>query len=138
MHVLNASAAVVCASPETQRDVFQRVQDELEHAGLPEIHTSFYLTSIYDHSIFEAFSKVVQKLIKQYGVLESLLNGFISVRTRESAGLRARLCRREPFCCSLRPVAARGGVLITACVQPTCAPARNRARGSKSRSCSML
>jgi len=63
---------------ETQRDVFQRVQDELEHAGLPEIHTSFYLTSIYDHSIFEAFSKVVQKLIKQYGVLESLLNGFIS------------------------------------------------------------
>jgi hypothetical protein len=26
---------------------------------------SYYLTSIYDHSIFEAFSKVVQKLIRQ-------------------------------------------------------------------------
>lgn len=35
--------------------------DELEHAGLPEIHLSFHLTSVYDHSIFEAFSKVVPK-----------------------------------------------------------------------------
>lgn len=40
---------------------------------------SFHLTSIYDHSIFEAFSKVVQKLIPQLPVLESLLNLFISV-----------------------------------------------------------
>lgn len=41
---------------------------------------SFYLTSIYDHSIFEAFSKVVQKLIPQLPTLENLLNIFISVR----------------------------------------------------------
>lgn len=40
---------------------------------------SFYLTSIYDHSIFEAFSKVVQKLIPQLPTLENLLNIFISV-----------------------------------------------------------
>ncbi|ETE62749.1 hypothetical protein L345_11493, partial [Ophiophagus hannah] len=39
----------------------------------------FYLTSIYDHSIFEAFSKVVQKLIPQLPTLENLLNIFISV-----------------------------------------------------------
>ena len=41
---------------------------------------SFYLTSIYDHSIFEAFSKVVQKLIPQLSTLENLLNLFNSVR----------------------------------------------------------
>eukprot|EP00037_Helgoeca_nana_P005406 m.51283 g.51283 ORF g.51283 m.51283 type:complete len:345 (+) comp16415_c0_seq3:178-1212(+) len=59
---------------ETTRDIHQRVMDELEHAGLPEIHLSFHLTSIYDHSIFEAFSKVVQNLIEQLPTLESLLN----------------------------------------------------------------
>jgi hypothetical protein len=40
---------------------------------------SYHLTSIYDHSIFEAFSKVVQKLIPQLPALENLLNVFISV-----------------------------------------------------------
>ena len=40
---------------------------------------SFHLTSIYDHSIFEAFSKVVQKLIPQLPTLENLLNILISV-----------------------------------------------------------
>lgn len=44
---------------------------------------SFYLTSIYDHSIFEAFSKVVQKLIPQLPTLENLLNIFISVSTHK-------------------------------------------------------
>ncbi len=46
---------------------------------------SFNLTSIYDHSIFEAFSKVVQKLIPQLPTLENLLDLFISVRTHEGA-----------------------------------------------------
>eukprot|EP00053_Salpingoeca_punica_P006427 m.60833 g.60833 ORF g.60833 m.60833 type:complete len:349 (+) comp13687_c0_seq1:74-1120(+) len=59
---------------DTTRDIHQRVSEELEHAGLDDIHVSYYLTSIYDHSIFEAFSKVVQKLIRQLGTLESLLN----------------------------------------------------------------
>lgn len=59
---------------ETTRDIHQRVSDELEHAGLPDIHLSYHLTSIYDHSIFEAFSKVVQKLIRQLPTLENLLN----------------------------------------------------------------
>ena len=62
---------------EVQRDIRQRVTDELSETG--NILLSFHLTSIYDHSIFEAFSKVVQKLIPQLPVLESLLNLFISV-----------------------------------------------------------
>eukprot|EP01134_Creolimax_fragrantissima_P001291 CFRG1291T1 len=59
---------------ETQRDIHQRAVDELQDAGLDQISLSFYLTSIYDHSIFEAFSKVVQKLIPQLPMLENLLN----------------------------------------------------------------
>ncbi|RMX59034.1 hypothetical protein pdam_00023209, partial [Pocillopora damicornis] len=38
---------------ETQRDIHQRATDELADAGLEGLHLSFYLTSIYDHSIFE-------------------------------------------------------------------------------------
>lgn len=48
-------------------------------AGYDRIHLSIHLTSIYDHSIFEAFSKVVQKLIPQLPKLENLLNIFITV-----------------------------------------------------------
>jgi len=52
-----------------------------------QVHLSFYLTSIYDHSIFEAFSKVVQKLIPQLPTLENLLNVFISNSQIEKAFL---------------------------------------------------
>ncbi|XP_052097084.1 ras-related GTP-binding protein C-like isoform X2 [Mytilus californianus] len=59
---------------EAQRDIHQRASDNLTDEGLENLRLSFYLTSIYDHSIFEAFSKVVQKLIPQLSVLENLLN----------------------------------------------------------------
>lgn len=52
--------------------------------GCDQIHLSFHLTSIYDHSIFEAFSKVVQKLIPQLPTLENLLNILISVKIKFS------------------------------------------------------
>ncbi|VDN58789.1 unnamed protein product [Dracunculus medinensis] len=42
---------------DTQRDIFQRVQDELAAQGCEHILITYHLTSIYDHSIFEAFSK---------------------------------------------------------------------------------
>ena len=56
---------------------------------------SFFLTSIYDHSVLEAFSKVVQRLIPQLPTLENLLNYLISackmeVRTRTHALAVAR------------------------------------------------
>ncbi|KAF5892567.1 ras-related GTP-binding protein C, partial [Clarias magur] len=72
---------------ETQRDIHQRANDDLADAGLDKLHLSFYLTSIYDHSIFEAFSKVVQKLIPQLPTLENLLNIFISNSGVEKAFL---------------------------------------------------
>lgn len=65
---------------DTQREIQQKANDHLSDASEHlEIHLSFYLTSIYDHSIFEAFSKVVQKLIPQLAPLENALNVFISV-----------------------------------------------------------
>lgn len=72
---------------ETQRDIHQRANDDLADAALENLHLSFYLTSIYDHSIFEAFSKVVQKLIPQLPTLENLLNIFISNSGIEKAFL---------------------------------------------------
>uniref|UniRef100_H2Z813 Ras-related GTP-binding protein n=1 Tax=Ciona savignyi TaxID=51511 RepID=H2Z813_CIOSA len=62
---------------ETQRDISQRANEELHEASLIDLHLSFHLTSIYDHSIFEAFSKVVQKLIPQHSTLENLLSSFV-------------------------------------------------------------
>ncbi|XP_023241396.1 ras-related GTP-binding protein C-like [Centruroides sculpturatus] len=72
---------------ETQRDIHQRANDDLSDNALDNINLSFYLTSIYDHSIFEAFSKVVQKLIPQLPALENLLNLFISNSGIEKAFL---------------------------------------------------
>ncbi|KAI8148505.1 ras-related GTP-binding protein D [Fennellomyces sp. T-0311] len=59
---------------DTQRDVQQRMSDALADAQLEHIHVSYYLTSIYDHSIYEAFSKIIQKLIRELPTLENLLN----------------------------------------------------------------
>lgn len=72
---------------ESQRDIHQRANDNLSDAGFEGIYLSFYLTSIYDHSIFEAFSKVVQKLIPQLPTLENLLNMLISNSGIEKAFL---------------------------------------------------
>lgn len=64
------------AKIETHRKIFQTVQDELAEQEMEHIRINYHMTSIYDHSIFEAFSKVVQKLIKQLLALESLLDIF--------------------------------------------------------------
>lgn len=63
---------------DTQRDIVQRTTDELADMGLDGVHIDYHLTSIYDHSIFEAFSKVIQKLLPELGTLENLLNGLVS------------------------------------------------------------
>ncbi|KAL1925622.1 uncharacterized protein VTP21DRAFT_505 [Calcarisporiella thermophila] len=65
-------------SDESKMDILQeieqRVRGDLDDENLTEIPLNFHLTSIYDHSIFEAFSKVIQKLIPQLPTLENLLN----------------------------------------------------------------
>ncbi|TAQ86094.1 hypothetical protein B7494_g5589 [Chlorociboria aeruginascens] len=59
---------------DIQRDITQRIQDELSDHGFENAPINFHLTSIYNHSIFEAFSKVIQKLIPHLPTLEALLN----------------------------------------------------------------
>lgn len=72
---------------DTQRDIQRRANDNLADEELEEMRLSFHLTSIYDHSIFEALSKVVQKLIPQLPTLENLLNIFIASSGIEKAFL---------------------------------------------------
>lgn len=63
----------------TFRRIFQKVQDDLADHQLETVHINYHMTSIYDHSIFEAFSKVIQKLIKQMPALVRLLDMFNTV-----------------------------------------------------------
>lgn len=68
---------------DIQRDITQRVtgvvEDLLcEQPSSAGVSIGFHLTTIYDHSIFEAFSKVVQKLIPYLDAFENLLNIFIT------------------------------------------------------------
>merc|ERR1711912_225181 len=52
-----------------------------------DVQLTFHCTSIYDHSIFEAFSKVVQKLIPQLPYLEQSLDLLITQSRMEKAFL---------------------------------------------------
>lgn len=61
---------------ETQREVQSQIESATDNLSA---QVALNLTSIYDHSIFEAFSKCVQRLIPQLPMLENLLNVFISV-----------------------------------------------------------
>uniref|UniRef100_A0A7E4UM08 GTP-binding protein n=1 Tax=Panagrellus redivivus TaxID=6233 RepID=A0A7E4UM08_PANRE len=60
----------------TYRRIFQKVQDDLADHTLDNIYITYHMTSIYDHSIFEAFSKVIQKLVRQLPALIKLLDMF--------------------------------------------------------------
>lgn len=72
---------------ECQQEIQHLLQDELTDQHL-DLHLSTpYLTSIYDHSILEALSKVVQKLIPQLPFLENLLDSLISSCCIEKAFL---------------------------------------------------
>lgn len=73
------------------------MNDALADAQMEYIHLTYYLTSIYDHSIYEAFSKIIQKLIRELPTLENLLNVLCSVRftaTEASSHCLTEACNR--------------------------------------------
>lgn len=74
---------------DCRRDIMTQVTDELTDAGVSpdNIHIRYHLTSIYDHSIYEALSRVVQRLIPQLPTLENLLNVLVSTCSMEKAYL---------------------------------------------------
>ena len=59
---------------ECQREIQSQLAEELTAAKVQSAKISFQQTSIYDHSVFEAFSTVVQQLIPQLSTLENLLD----------------------------------------------------------------
>ncbi|CDS43438.1 ras gtp binding protein d [Echinococcus multilocularis] len=81
---------------EIQRDIAQRVNNIIDdivashnpvNCNSSNVTIGFHLTTIYDHSVFEAFSKVVQKLIPYLDAFEDLLNIFISSSILDKAFL---------------------------------------------------
>lgn len=52
-----------------------------------QVSLSFYLTSIYDHSIYETLSKVIQKLLPQVSYITSLIDNLINSSRIEKAFL---------------------------------------------------
>jgi Ras-related GTP-binding protein C/D len=67
---------------DIKRDIQQRVGDELADVGEVDVPIEYHMTSIFDHSVFEAFSKIIQKLIPQLHTLQDLLNTLVDVWTR--------------------------------------------------------
>ena len=67
------------ATADLRREV-QGVMDNLAPSVIKstDFNIEYHCTSIYDHSIFEAFSKVIQKMMPQLPMLEHLLELFVS------------------------------------------------------------
>lgn len=78
------------AHPENFRQIHERLNDRLldMNPAYEEIALDFHLTSVYDHSLREAFSKVLHKLIDSLPYLEDLLNVFCGVRTSPPTNFR--------------------------------------------------
>jgi Ras-related GTP-binding protein C/D len=73
----------------TLRDVQTRINDELSDAGLENMILSFYTTSIYDYSVYESLSKVIQRLLSPspLALFENLLNALCAHSNIEKAYL---------------------------------------------------
>ncbi|CAF4983417.1 unnamed protein product, partial [Rotaria socialis] len=59
---------------ERYSTIQKQVSVMLHECSIEKPMINFYLTSIYDHSIHEAFSKIVQNQMKQLRALENMLN----------------------------------------------------------------
>ena len=83
---------------DIKREIQQRIGDELADVGLLDVPIEYHMTSIFDHSIFEAFSKIIQKLIPKLHTLQDLLNNLVDV---PSHPFSRRIPPRLPLRCGL-------------------------------------
>lgn len=62
-------------------EIEKRVQDAFDASHIADEYDSmsinYHLTSIYDHTLFELFSQIVQTLFEEHSVLEELLNTLV-------------------------------------------------------------
>ena len=81
--------ALPTAYPRTESHArFQgQVEQELMAGGVLSHMLTYHQTSIYDHSVFEAFSRVVQKMLPQLPTLVGLLDTFVRMCDAEKAFL---------------------------------------------------
>ncbi|KAJ2496545.1 GTP-binding protein gtr2 [Coemansia sp. RSA 1972] len=63
---------------DIQQDIQQRVTKNMGYENLNVAFVHVFLTTIYDQSIREALSRVVQYLVPKHGSLETILNSFCS------------------------------------------------------------
>ncbi|CEM27533.1 unnamed protein product [Vitrella brassicaformis CCMP3155] len=75
------------AKIDCQREIHTNLMEHLYERGLKEPNVTFNATSIYDHTVFEAFSRVVQRLIPQIPTLEQLLDLLVTTCRMEKAFL---------------------------------------------------
>jgi hypothetical protein len=66
--------------PENFRQIQERIQDRLLDLSLEYEGVDFHLTSVYDHTLHEAFSRVLHKLFDSLPYIEELLDVFCAVR----------------------------------------------------------
>lgn len=76
LHKIDGDVMAEELRAERQQGIQNYVSGELSEVH-GDVLVSYYLTSIYDHSALEAFSKVVQKLVVQLPILNSLLDKLI-------------------------------------------------------------
>jgi len=83
---------------ENFRHIQQRVLEELDDYDFGHIPVNFSLTSIHDHSLQDAFSRVVHKLIDSLPYIEDLLNVFcgVSALNPDTAPIRRLVHSRTP------------------------------------------
>merc|ERR1711933_343713 len=67
------------------RDIHAKLTEEMQERVDAQI--TLHCTSIYDHSIFQAMSQVVQKLIPQLTLVESCLDSLIQNSRMDKAYL---------------------------------------------------
>jgi Ras-related GTP-binding protein C/D len=66
---------------EVNRHISTSVLKEIQHsqdAQAPKVHLTFHSTSIYDHSVFKAFSQVVQKIVPQLPYLRAVIEMLVT------------------------------------------------------------
>mmetsp|Transcript_25171 Transcript_25171/g.29262 ORF Transcript_25171/g.29262 Transcript_25171/m.29262 type:complete len:318 (-) Transcript_25171:115-1068(-) len=72
---------------DTLKQIKDSIQSELEPAGLKNVQLDYHLTTVYDHTLIESFSKVVQKIIPNVSYIVGLLDSLITNCKMEKAFL---------------------------------------------------
>ncbi|KAA0149200.1 hypothetical protein FNF29_06087 [Cafeteria roenbergensis] len=72
---------------EAQADVQITLGRALRDCGLGGLPVAFHASSVYDGSVYEAVSKVVQRLLPQRAAMTQMLDSFVTVCGFESAAI---------------------------------------------------